>query len=82
MGAGRGCAAGASERAVVADVAEILTDRGWRTKGNPAVSEDQAGMGAEPTLGPLEAMAGGYPNVDADLLRRFARAALFGVAAS
>lgn len=75
-----GYAAGVSGRAAEPELARVLTDRGWRTKGSQAVSADQAGMGAEPTTGPLEAMAGPYEEIDADLLQRLARAALFGLA--
>ncbi len=76
-----GCAAGVSGRALDAGLGQILTDRGWRTKGSAAVSPDDAGLGAEPTLAALQAMAGGYGNRDSRLLQRLARAALFGVVA-
>ena len=73
-----GCAVGISGTALEAGVAQILTDRGWRTKGRPTVSPGQARIGAEPTLAALRAMAG-YPNHDPRLFQRLARAALFGL---
>ncbi len=74
-----GCAAGASGRALNAGVGQILTDRGWRAQGSTTVSAGQAGSGARPTLGPLEAMAGGFPGHDPHLVQRLARAVLFGL---
>ena len=76
-----GCAAGVSGRALEALLARILTDRGWRTKPSATVSPDQAGLGADPTVVALQAMAGGHRNRNPRLLQRLARAALFGVAA-
>ncbi len=76
-----GCAAGVSGAALDAGLGQILTDRGWRTKGSATVSPDQAGLGAELTLTALDAMAGGYRNRHPRLVQRLARAALFGVAA-
>ncbi|TXH41338.1 MAG: plasmid pRiA4b ORF-3 family protein, partial [Actinobacteria bacterium] len=75
-----GCAAGVSGPALYAGLAQILADRGWRTKGTTTVSVDQAGLGAEPTVVALEAMAGGYRNRDPRVVQRLARAALFGLA--
>jgi hypothetical protein len=75
-----GCAAGVSGRALDAGVAQILTDRGWRTKGGARVSPDEAGLGAEPTVAALQAMAGGHPYRDPHPVQRLARAALLGVA--
>lgn len=74
-----GCAAGASSTALDARVGQILSDRGWRVKGSTTVSAAQAGSGARPTLGPLEAMAGGSRGNDPHLVKRLARAALFGL---
>ena len=76
-----GCAAGVSGRALDAGLGQILTDRGWRTKGSAPVSPDDAGLGADPTVGALQAMAGGHGSRDSRLLQRLARAALFGVVA-
>jgi hypothetical protein len=61
-------------------VAQILTDRGWRTDSNAQISPTQAHRGARATLAPLETMAGGFNKLDPALLARLARAILFGVA--
>ncbi len=75
-----GVAAGASGAALDTGVAQMLTDRGWRTHGTSPVSARQAHRGARPTLAPLESMAGGNRAVDPALLTRLVRATLFGVA--
>ena len=75
-----GCAAGVSGTALDAGLAQILTDRGWRTKGSATVSDHQADLGAEPTVVALEAMAGDHRNRDPRVVQRLARAALFGLA--
>ena len=75
-----GLAAGATGTTLDMAVAQILTDRGWRTDGNAQISPTQAHRGARATLGPLESMAGGFNELDPALLARLARAILFGVA--
>ncbi len=74
-----GLAGGASGRALDEGVGQILTHRGWRTKGSARVSADQADLAAEPTMLALEAMTGGYRNRDPRGVQRLARAALFGL---
>ena len=75
-----GRAAGESGAGLDTGLAQILTDRGWRTDGNAQISPTQAHRGAQATLGPLESMAGGFNELDPGLLARLARAILFGVA--
>ncbi len=75
-----GLAAGATGTTLDIAVAQILTDRGWRTDGNAHISPTQAHRGARATLGPLESMAGGFKELDPAPLARLARAILFGVA--
>lgn len=75
-----GRAAGDSGAGLDTAVAQILTDRGWRTDGNSPVSAMQARRGARATLDPLESMAGGFNELDPALLARLVRATLFGVA--
>jgi len=77
-----GLAAGQSGAALDAGIAQILTDRGWRTRNGSGLIAAQAHQGARPTLDALESMAGGRENVDPALVIRLARAALFGVAAT
>ena len=77
-----GLAAGMSGAALDAGVAQILTDRGWRTHGSSAVSPSDAHRGSRPTFDALESMAGGHRSVDAALVVRLARATLFGATAS
>ena len=60
-------------------MAQILTDRGWRTDANSPVSATQAHRGARATFEPLESMAGGYEDLDPELLTKLARATLFGL---
>lgn len=74
-----GLAAGASGAGLDAGVAQMLTDRGWRTHGSSAVSAAQAHRGARTTLEALESMAGGVKALDPALLTRLARATLFGL---
>lgn len=74
-----GVAAGASGAALDAGVAQMLTDRGWRTHGGSGVSASDAHRGARPTLDALESMAGGKRAVDPALVTRLARATLHGV---
>ena len=74
-----GRAAGESGTGLDASVAQILTDRGWRTGGNSPVSATQARRGARATFDPLESMAGGFKDLDPELLTKLARAALFGL---
>lgn len=74
-----GLAAGASGADLDTAVAQMLTDRGWRTHGNAPVTAPDARRGARPTLHALESMAGGVEAVDPALLTRLARATLFGV---
>lgn len=75
-----GLAAGATGADLDTGVARILADRGWRTGGNAPVSAAQAHRGAWLTLAPLETMAGGPNDLDAELRARLARATLFAVA--
>jgi hypothetical protein len=75
-----GRAAGESGAGLDPGVAQILTDRGWRTGGSEPVSATQARRGARATFEPLESMAGGYKDLDPELFTRLARAALFGLA--
>ena len=75
-----GRAAGESGAGLDTGVAQILTDRGWRTGGSSPVSATQARRGARATFEPLESMAGGYKDLDPELLTKLARAALFGLA--
>ncbi len=75
-----GRAAGESGAGLDTGVAQILTDRGWRTGGSSPVSATQARQGARATFEPLESMAGGYKDLDPELLTKLARAALFGLA--
>jgi hypothetical protein len=77
-----GLAAGESVATLDAGVAQMLTDRGWRTGGGLSLSADQARRGSRPTLDALESMAGGREGFDPALVTRLARATLFGVAAS
>ena len=75
-----GRAAGESGAGLDTGLAQILTDRGWRTGGSSPVSATQARRGARATFEPLESMAGGYKDLDPELFTRLARAALFGLA--
>ena len=75
-----GRAAGESGAALDAGVAQILTDRGWRTGDRAPISATQARHGARATFEPLESMAGAFKELDPALLARLARAILFGVA--
>jgi hypothetical protein len=75
-----GLAAGATGADLDAGVARILTDRGWRADGNEPISPTQGHRGARATLDPLEAMAGGFKELDPALLTRLARATLLGFA--
>ena len=75
-----GLAAEESGRAVQAAVAQILNDRGWRIKGGGTITKQAADSWAQPTLSPLDAMAGGYRRLDDDLMRKLARAVLLGMA--
>jgi hypothetical protein len=75
-----GLATGATGTTLDMAVAQILTDRGWRTDSNAQISPTQAHRGARATLAPLETMAGGFNKLDPALLARLARAILFGVA--
>ena len=77
-----GLAAGQSGAAVDAGVAQILTDRGWRTRAGSSLGAAQAHGGARLTLDALESMAGGREDLDPALVTRLARAALFGVTAT
>ena len=72
-------AAGASGPDLDTRLAQMLTDRGWRTQGGSEIGARTARDGARPTLDALESMAGGQRTLDADLLTRLARAALLGV---
>jgi hypothetical protein len=74
-----GRAAGESGAGLDVGVAQILTDRGWRTDGTSPVTATQARRGARATFDPLESMAGGFKDLDPALLTKLARAALFGV---
>jgi hypothetical protein len=74
-----GLAAGESDATLDAGVAQMLTDRGWRTRAGSSLSAAQAHGGARPTLDALESMAGGREGLDPALVIRLARAALFGV---
>jgi hypothetical protein len=74
-----GLAAGASDAALHAGMAQMLTDRGWRTHGSSGVSASDAHRGARPTLDALESMAGGNRALDPALVTRLARATLHGV---
>ncbi len=74
-----GRAAGESGADIDEAVAQILTDRGWRTRGGAPVGATEAHLGARPTLDVVEPMAGAAPFPDPALLTRLARAALFGL---
>ena len=74
-----GRAAGESGAGLDTGVAQILTDRGWRTDGSSPVTATQAHRGARATFEPLESMAGGFKDLDPELLTKLARAALFGL---
>ena len=74
-----GMAAGESGAALDAEVTQMLTDRGWRTRDNSAVSASDARRGSRPTLDALESMAGGHQAADPALVTRLARATLLGV---
>ncbi|WP_245613977.1 plasmid pRiA4b ORF-3 family protein [Knoellia sinensis] len=74
-----GLAAGDGGAALDERVAQMLTERGWRTHGSSGVSASDARRGSRVTLGALESMAGGHRAVDAALLTRLARATLLGV---
>ncbi len=74
-----GRAAGDSGASLDVGVAQILTDRGWRTEGHAPIDAAQARRGARATFEPLEAMAGGFKDLDPELLTKLARATLFGV---
>lgn len=76
-----GSAAADAGESLDTGVAQILTDRGWRTDGSSPVSATQAHRGTRATFDPLESMAGGVKALDPELLTRLARAALFGVTA-
>ena len=76
-----GLAAGYTGTTLNAALAQILTDRGWQAEGSSRISGAQASSGARPTFKTLEIMAGGFKDLDPELLTRLARAALFGVAA-
>ena len=65
-----GRAAGESGAGLDTAVAQILTDRGWRTGGSSPVSATQARRGARATFEPLESMAGGYKDLDPELLTK------------
>ena len=73
-----GHAAGVSGMALSADLAKIMAER-WRMKDGSQVNAQQAARGARQSLGPLEASAGGHRKPDPLLLRKMARAALFGL---
>jgi hypothetical protein len=75
-----GLAAGASGGELDTAVAQMLTDRGWRTSGGSEVSASHAHRASRPTVDVLESMAGGWRAVDPALVARLARAALLGVA--
>jgi hypothetical protein len=75
-----GLATGATDSTLDLALAQILTDRGWRTDVNSQISPTQAHRGARATLAQLETMAGGFKDLDPALLARLARATLFGVA--
>jgi len=77
-----GLAAGAQGAALDAVVAQMLTDRGWGTRGRAGVSAADARRGSRPTLDTLESMAGGYRATDAALLSRLATATLLGVSST
>ncbi|MCB0250673.1 MAG: hypothetical protein KDI07_19020, partial [Anaerolineae bacterium] len=59
-------------------LAKIMAER-WRMKDGSQVNAQQAARGARQSLGPLEASAGGHRKPDPRLLRKMARAALFGL---
>jgi len=74
-------AAGAADNAeVYTHIAQMLTDRGWRTRPGSDVTTAQARHGARATLDALESMAGDHNDTDTALLTRLARAALLGTA--
>jgi hypothetical protein len=77
-----GLAAGQSDATLDAGIAQILTDRGWRTHAGSSLSAAQAHGGARPTLDALESMAGGREDLEPALITRLARATLFGVTAA
>lgn len=77
-----GLAAGQPRADLDAALAQILTDRGWRTEGTQPVAAREAGRSARATTDRLEAMAGGPFQLDEALLARLARAAVLGVADS
>ena len=58
--------------------AQILADRGWRTRAGSGLTAAQAHQGARPTLDALESMAGSREDVDPALVIHWARAALVG----
>jgi hypothetical protein len=74
-----GIAAGETGAGLGVGLAQILTDRGWRTDTRSPVSATQAHGGARPTLAALQSMAGGLRELDPPLLTRLARATLVGV---
>lgn len=74
-------ATGATDKAeVYTHIAQMLTDRGWRTQPGRDVTTAQARDGARATLDALESMAGDHNDTDTALLTRLARAALLGTA--
>lgn len=75
-----GLAAGVSGEELNAGLAQILTDRGWRTRGSSQVDPADAGLGAEPTLEAMAAMTGAFMATEPALGKTLARAALLGVA--
>ncbi len=76
-----GSAAGDSGASLDTGVAQILTDRGWRTEGNSPITATQAHRGARETFDPLESMAGGFNALDPALVTTLSRATLFGLTA-
>lgn len=74
-----GLAAGEPGAALDERVAQMLTERGWRTHASSGVSASDARRGSRSTLDALESMAGGQRAVDATLVTRLARATLLGV---
>ena len=75
-----GLAAGESGADLDAGVAQILTDRGWRTDGSSPVSATQAHRGARPTFDAAGVDGRRIQDLDPALLTQLARATLFGLA--
>ncbi|MGB7982711.1 MAG: hypothetical protein WCF36_18170 [Candidatus Nanopelagicales bacterium] len=74
-----GSAAGESGAILDEKVAQILSDRGWRTDGNSLITEAQAHRGARATLQPLKIDGWRIQRPRPRTARHVTRATLFGL---